>query len=850
MATPTPPPAPASPAGATLRGVGLRRPMAPLVAVALAVACGSIVDRVGGPSGVWWAGATCLGLLAWLLVARCRNTTLAAGVLLLTLAAAGGLYHHWRWAIVGGDDIALLLDAARQPIVLEGTAEGRARPQPVRPFDPLDSLGREPRSHLHLTVTAIRLGSTWRPASGRVRVAVDGVVVQPRTGDHLRVFGQWQGLEEPLNPGEPDTAAWARAEGFSGRVSCQSVDAIEVRASPRRLTLFSLLDDARWACLEQITRHLSGPNQGIGQALLIGGFDRLDDEQRSQFLATGVMHLLCISGLHVGIVAGGFLMAMAWGWLPRRLGWLLVVAVALSFLAMTEGRAPVIRATTLLILVAAAELLWRRRTSANALAAAGLIVWLIAPSDLFRLGPQLSFLAVATFMVLGRRFTRRSPPDDPLDRLIEASRSWPEQLVRGAIRILLGLLLLGLVVNLVTQPLVAWQFHVISPMAVPLSLLLTPLVALAMLTGWIMLLTAGWLPLAAVVFGWLCNAVLGLMLNLVEWSAGLPGSHLWVPGPPAWWLLGLYGLLGVWVSGWVRDWPRSRWWALLAVWLGLGAASGLSAWGPSSRAAADEIAVTFLAVGHGGATVIELPDGRTLLYDCGRLGQGQRAARTTSRFLWSRGKTHLDAVILSHPDLDHYNGLPALMDWISVGVVYLPEQFNTAEGPAIEALFAALARHRVDVRLIEQGDRFTLPAGKLEVIWPPPELPPGSDNAASVVLGLEHHAARLLLTADLEAAGLDWLVAQPRRPIDVFQVPHHGSTASDPWVLSAWAQPRVAIVSRGAGPLAPETRGAYTRHGSHLLVTSEVGAITVRLTPQEVRIHTFRHGPIAQWGNR
>ncbi len=78
---------------------------------------------------------------------------------------------------------------------------------------------------------------------------------------------------------------------------------------------------------------------------------------------------------------------------------------------------------------------------------------------------------------------------------------------------------------------------------------------------------------------------------------------------------------------------------------------------------------TFLAVGHGGCTVLEAPDGRTLLYDAGALGGPEGDRPPNLAFLWHRGISRIDEVFLSHADLDHFNGLPALLDRFAVGQV-------------------------------------------------------------------------------------------------------------------------------------------------------------------------------------
>src|SRR5439155_24893291 len=131
----------------------------------------------------------------------------------------------------------------------------------------------------------------------------------------------------------------------------------------------------------------------------------------------------------------------------------------------------------------------------------------------------------------------------------------------------------------------------------------------------------------------------------VEGAAAFPASHFWVPGPATWWLWTFYAALAFLAAA-PRFRPPARWClALFAAWSAIGLAAGL--W---PKSGGDRLDCTFLSVGHGCAVVLELPDGQTLLYDAGRLASPAGAARSVSGYLWSRGKTHIDAIVLSHAD--------------------------------------------------------------------------------------------------------------------------------------------------------------------------------------------------------
>ena len=252
---------------------------------------------------------------------------------------------------------------------------------------------------------------------------------------------------------------------------------------------------------------------------------------------------------------------------------------------------------------------------------------------------------------------------------------------------------------------------------------------------------------------------------------------------------------------------------------------------------------TFLSVGHGEAVVVELPGGRTLLYDAGRLGSPVAASRAVSGFLWSRGITHLDAVVLSHADLDHYNALPALVEQFTVGVIYVSPVMFDHPDRAITALRTAIEKSGVPLHEVWSGDRLRSGGdARIEVLHPPRRGVLGSDNANSIVLAIEFEGRRLLLTGDLEPPGLDDVMAEAPYDCDVLLAPHHGSAYSDPPGFADWSTPEWAVVSGGQRDRLEVTTTAYSSRGSRVLHTADSGAIHVSIADRELAVDCWHAG--------
>ena len=256
----------------------------------------------------------------------------------------------------------------------------------------------------------------------------------------------------------------------------------------------------------------------------------------------------------------------------------------------------------------------------------------------------------------------------------------------------------------------------------------------------------------------------------------------------------------------------------------------------------DELRCTFLAVGHGGCTVLETPDGRTLLYDAGALGGPDVTRRQIAPFLWYRGIRRIDEVFLSHADLDHFNGLPELLERFAVGQVTCTPTFADKNTEGVRETLDVLRRRGVPIRIVKAGEHLWAGDLSLEVLHPPAVGPEGNENARSLVLEVRHAGHTLLLTGDLEGPGLERVLGLPPHRVDVLQAPHHGSKAANVPELAEWARPRVAVSSQGPPRGPGGVPEPYTAKGARFLSTWADGAVTIRSHQTGIVVETFVTG--------
>jgi competence protein ComEC len=854
----------------------------PLLIVLVAVSFGIITDRLC-PVAIWvWFSASALALAAWLLAQR-RGWAKTAGVLVLLAAAfAAAGRHHCRWSLFDENDIGLPAAAelqtagSAQPVCLRAVVAEGPRLLPAPAYDPMRIMPRIDRTRMELRIIELRDGSLWRPAGGRATLFIDGHVLGIHAGDRVQVMAALCRPGPSRNPGGRDRASYLRADGQlatlrGSRPECVTLlEASTLSTANSCVTgLFRLPDHARAAGQRILWKYLDERSRGLAAALLLGSRDQVGREQYAAFVETGTIHLLAVSGLHVGILAGMLFALTRLLSLSRRHELLLVAVAIVGYAFLTGGRPPVVRATVLVLMFCLSCSLARRPSPYNALAAAGLVVLALNPAELFRLGAQLSFLAVTAIMFFMPRFVRPRRLDDYVDRalndeaedMLKRALREAEPPIKKALRKIFHWYwqgaVLSLVIWLVATPLVMARFHIVSPGSILLTPLLVPLVACALFFG-LIVLACGWLfpplaALAAVFCDWSLLAIQGL-IDAAHW---LPYGHRWVVGPADWWLAGFYGGLAI-VIVFPRYRPKWRWCAaLLAGWIALGLV--VSHWGRQDGC----LACTFLAVGHGCATVVELPDGKTILYDVGQFSSPDACAANVANCLWSRGITRLDAVVISHADADHYNGLPRLMEMIPVAAVYVSPGMFDAPNSSLRFLKESIDEAGIPIRHLQAGDRLDAKllsadcdeAQRYRIDVLHPDAKPDEDgaeqktrkihdNSRSIVLLITYRGRRILLPGDLEPPGLDDLLA--RRPIDcdALLVPHHGSGNSNPPGLAAWCRPEIAVISGGLARNPSKTENAYKNapgnsHHARVFHTGRVGAVRVEIRNGEIQASGF-----------
>ncbi len=629
-----------------------------------------------------------------------------------------------------------------------------------------------------------RIRLSWYSAKNRRLVA----------GDCWQLMVRLKRPHGSYNPGGMDYEGWLYRSGIRASGYIRQWDG---NRQIERSQFNSYVHRIRQRIGERIDQLADQSQQGIAllKALTIGDRSGLTAEQWQTYSKTGTNHLIAISGLHVGIVAGWvfFLGRLFWSrcsWLTLRLPAPVAASVmslfaASLYAALAGFSLPTQRALIMLSIVLIAKMMRLSVRPSQILATALLVVLLLEPASVLSPGLWLSFVAVGVILfAMGNRLK---------------IASWKQL---GGVQWVVAI---GLVPLLL---LFFGQLSLISPLvnfiAVPLfTFLLVPLALLVLLL----------MPLPS-----LSAPLLQMVTQLLAWSeeglsyaANLPIASWQSSYLPLWaWLLIFTGVLLLLL-------PRG----LPGRWLGLVFLLPSLLVNPE-RPQSEAFYFTLLDVGQGLSVVIETKS-HTLVYDAG--------ARFSDRFdvgsaivlpyLQHRGINKIDLLMISNGDADHAGGAFALFNGIAVTKIISGEPARLPMLP---------------VQHCEAGKQWQWDGVTFTVLHPQ-QNSHFNGNDLSCVLHITNGAASLLLTGDIEAGAEKWLLATAREMlnVDIVQVPHHGSKTSSTSAFIDAVSANYAVVSAGyknrfAFPKA-EIQQRWLFSGAAFLNTASSGAIHFRVEP-------------------
>lgn len=774
--------------------------------------------------------------LEWILA----GSAALVAIFLFLLALGGRLLgKRWVFAVCGG-----------LAVLFAGTADMAWRSKAAAPAGAVG--GRRMVEGCVLESVALE--------GGRAKVVVEahglgGVSVSAPASSGVPVYGEMVRGEAMVRPvrnfgleGAFDRETFLSRRGVFWQASMGSKGRWERLGGVCGNPVERWLDSIRRAAAGRLSLLYAGQERqtALMQALLLGDGSALRRSWSEDFRRTGTYHALVISGGHITVLCGAFLL-----W-RRRVGWggrtavLLGAGLAWFYSFVAGGSTPALRAAAALSLAAAGMLLYRSPRLMNILAAVALVFLAADPGQLFEASFQLSFLAVAAIGLLAQPWWAGGGEDDGLPRPLTVERrllaktlsmalggaerlwdaalgglsstaAWVGQALLVSAAIQLGLLL----------PMVVY-FHRLSATGLIANVVVTPLISLAIPAGFgAMIFNSAHLARVA---SWLMARAQWLAAIFAQWEPHWP-----VPDPPLW--LAAAFIVCLFLTILALGIGRRLAMIPLAAALATGGVVAVHPFKPQQQPG--ELELTLLDTGQSESLLVGLPQGGFVLIDtggtAGRLGVERRidvGEDLIAPYLWGRGIRRLDELVLTHLHADHAGGAPFLIR------SFRPRKLRTGYTPD-HPLWRRLEREAraagAAVSTAERGTRWNWGEVEARVLAPSPEQrwrgkPSNND---SLVFQLAYGRRRFLLTGDAERGVGDRLAEEGLlERVDVLKMPHHGARSALSHAFLERTRPALALISAGwQNPFGfphPETLAALRAQGSIPLRTDLSGTVTIR----------------------
>ena len=712
-----------------------------------------------------------------------RRSVGASAVALTLLVCTGVCAVAVCWALLTQRRLATSPLAARAPDRVEVDVTLREDPRP-------GALGWHALADVRLMRTPDGAASALRET---IWLSGDEDPPAAARGDLVRAEGS---LQVPDDPGFLDAI---HAKGVAVTLRASQVERLDGSPNP----FVRATQAVRSTMARSIEAVFPAREAGLLMGLALGDDSHLDAGVERDFKATGLTHLLVVSGGNVAMVLGPILALVTMLGLPRAAQVAVGLATVAFIVVLTGAEPSVMRAGAMSALTLVGLLLGRARSTAVVLSGAVLVLLILQPVLVRSIGFQLSVTATAGMVAmagpLGERFARVMPA--------------PVAAAAGT----------TLAAQLGVTPVLLYHFHDVPGVTLLANVVAAPTVAPSLLLG----LVAAGLGIVSEPIGHLVGLAAQAPMRALQLIANVAGrapvAHVTSNGGPVVLVLGA-GLVVAVTAALHTGWRPPRRAVIVGVLL-----MPLLVWNSAASVGPpDALTVRFLDVGQGDAALVTTPAGMTMLVD------GGPDEEQTATELAALGVKRIDVVVASHPHADHVVGLPAVLARFQVGVVLQPGCPSTS---ALQVdVDRAIADEGIETRTPWAGESFVVGDVRLDVLSPH-ECYTGTEsdtNNDALVIRLTHGDDSVLFATEPEEPAQEWLLEQRDQAgldlhADVLKVPHHGAATSVAEFFEAVAAP-VAVVSVGEntyGHPTALTLDALAAAGSTVWRTDRAGTVTV-----------------------
>lgn len=634
----------------------------------------------------------------------------------------------------------------------------------------------DPPGSFYIKLTEVQAIDDWTKVTGKIRVQVNEPVMGLDVGDKVQIYCWLNRFEHATNPGQFDLKNYLQRRNIHIGASVKSREGIElIRKSSGGLILKLRNYLYNYSSGALFSRTFDDNEKGLLNALLLGYRGNIDSQTYEAFRKTGLLHFISLSGMHLGI-----LIAMVW-WFCARLGLLkpkralVCIIITTIFLLIVPPREPTLRAAIVCFVFCASAFFRRYPSPINSLSLAAIILLLVRPTCLFEAGWQLSFACVLGILLFSPRFyyflNLKLVP-----AFIKNTSNIYLKIIKSLWIFILVALSTGFSAWLGSSGILLYHFYTINPLTCIWTIIVFPFVALILCIGYLQIFLTLLFPSVSSILAFGLNGLVEILTLLVEFVSSTFPSEILVGKVPFSFVLFIYAsilIITLSIFNRIRMKKLVIGFIILSIIVSLGFVKG-------HKLKHGELQMTVLDVGHGQALVFQSND-QCVLFDAGSLNKKDIGNRIVVPFLRYSGISDIDAMIISHQDIDHINGMPEIANQCTVKKVYASEDFvMKKETGMARFLSESLKQNYLDIQ--------SIPSEKLnsridfKILWPIYEIC-GDDNLSendkSIVALITFAERKILITSDIEQFAQEKILEKYEDlTAEVVIVPHHGSATS------------------------------------------------------------------------
>lgn len=662
-----------------------------------------------------------------------------------------------------------------------------------------------------------------------------------REGMHVRLEGMLVLPELPRNPGQFNRRIYESGKKIDFYLENPTV--LEVKE--QRSGVREVVEIWKTEMMNRCEKIYPDEEAGILEAMLFGEKSELSGDIKELYQAAGISHVLVISGLHIS------LLALAVAGILRRLGfpmpvWVILSVGVLAGYGILIGQpTTAVRALLMFFVLQGARLLGRSYDLLSALAFAGILMLLDNPDLILDGGCRLSFCAVigvGWYVSEKNKIFRSIGEKEKRKNRGKGGKGSSAGAILENIRA-------GWYLWLFTLPVMLDTFYQVSVVGILWNLVAIPLLPVIIASGGLGVVLAGWNIFLGSLAGSPAYGMLQLYQEIGNISEKLPVG-MWTPGQPSKPVIaGYYLVIFLLVLVEKQLIKREKRWKIFP---GMELCSMLLLLLLMAHPWQQREKITFLDVGQGDASLLQ-SGGQTLLLDGGSTSQKNVGTYVILPYIKQQGISCLEAVVLTHTDQDHINGVTEVLEegkkgWLTVKNLMYPYWMEgTEQGKQLKKLAEEAG---ASCRKIRAGDRLTIGKAEAVVLYPKEQEKIAEPNAGSLVLFWKWEGVQAMFTGDLpEEKERELLQNLPA--CEILQVGHHGSATSTCREFLEQVQPSLAVISCAMknryGHPSPDTVDRLKKTGCEIRYTMKSGAITIRKRGREVLVteyleHVAGHG--------